>query len=97
MSFSSPETQGAAREGGPQKEPDLGQRLGSYFQNKYPIAGGLLNQVFPGQQPQQAIQPPVHMSMGENQVNPNYEELIVQNSKPKTGGGLQALLSLIGV
>lgn len=76
----------------------FGDKLGDYFQSKYPIAGGLAGMVFGNNQVPPAVTPPAGgtgatdpgMSM------PDYSSLIAQNSQPKQSGGLAAILKLLG-
>jgi hypothetical protein len=82
----------------PAAKPDFGQRLGSYFENKYPIAGGLAQAVFgqntpaPAATPANPGTPPIALPPGGDQ--PDYSQMIAQNAQPKQGGGLAALLKL---
>ena len=82
----------------PAKKPDFGDRLGSYFENKYPIAGGLANMVF-GQNasPQPAAQPAAVAPLAPMpQAGQQDTSMLAMNAQPKSGGGdgLMALLKL---
>lgn len=84
---------GGAAPAGPEKQ-SFGDRLGDYFKNRYPIAGGLAGMVFP-QQGQTASAPLAPMP---NQTQPDYSQMIAQNAQPQQGGGgLSAILKLIGM
>lgn len=76
-------------------KPDFGQRLGSYFESKYPIAGGLANAVFGGGQPQAAAPVIADAPLPQlpGQPAPDYS-MLAMNAQPKEGGGLAALLKL---
>lgn len=78
------------------KKPDFGQRLGNYFENRYPIAGGLANAVFgnnaaPATQAPTAADAPLPQMPG--QPAPDYS-MLAMNAKPQESGGLAALLKL---
>jgi hypothetical protein len=92
-------------EAGSASHPDaghsFGDRLGSYFASKYPIAGGLANSVFGGggaPQVQPAQAPLGNLPTGAEGQAP-MADLVGPNAQPKSGGGggLQAILSLIGL
>jgi hypothetical protein len=77
-------------------EKSFGDRLGDYFKNRYPIAGGLAGMVFDPQQSQPATAPLAPMPGGTQQ--PDYSQMIAQNAQPQQGGsGLGAILKLIGL
>ncbi len=91
--------QGAAPAEGaiPAKLPDFGQRLGNYFDSKYPIAGGLSQAVFGNNQApeagagvQSATAPLAVMPQAQQQDT----SMLAMNAQPKQGGGLEALLKL---
>lgn len=74
------------------KKPDFGDRLGSYFESRYPVAGGLANMVF-GQNtsPQPvAVAPLAPMPQAGQQDT----SMLAMNAQPKSGDGLKALLKL---
>ena len=82
------------------KKPDFGERLGNYFESKYPIAGGLAQAVFGNNQApagtaptaQPATAPLAAMPTGGTQQDTS---LIAMNAQPQQGGGgLAALLKL---
>lgn len=89
----------AAPAGGATTAPEqksFGDRLGDYFKNRYPIAGGLAGMVFDPQQQQPATAPLAPMPGGTQQ--PDYSQMIAQNAQPQQGGGgLGAILKLIGL
>ena len=72
-----------------QASPSFGDRLGSYFQQKYPVAGGLSAEVFGnGQQgavPQQTQAMSTEMQKPPEYNPPNFD-MLMQNSQPKQGG-----------
>jgi hypothetical protein len=80
------------------KKSDFGERLGSYFESKYPIAGGLAQAVFGNNQapaagaaPQPATAPLAPMPQAGQQDT----SLLAMNAQPQQGGGgLAALLKL---
>ena len=81
----------------PAAKPDFGDRLGNYFESKYPIAGGLAQAVFGNNQAAApapaAAQAPAQPQM-PGQPAPDYS-MIAMNAQPKqSGGGLEALLKL---
>jgi hypothetical protein len=77
-------------------QKSFGDRLGDYFKNRYPIAGGLAGMVFDPQQSQPATAPLAPMPGGTTQ--PDYSQMIAQNAQPQQGGGgLGAILKLIGL
>jgi hypothetical protein len=85
----------------PEDGHSFGDRLGSYFASKYPIAGGLAQAVFGnGGAPQvtQASAPLGNLPTGAEGQAPQ-SDLVGMNAQPKSGGGggLQAILSLIGL
>lgn len=76
----------------------FGDKLGDYFQSKYPIAGGLAGMVFGNNQVPPAATPPAGgtgptdpgMSM------PDYSNVVMANAQPQQGGGgLAALLKIL--
>lgn len=79
------------------KKSDFGERLGNYFESKYPTAGGLAHAVFGNQQAPAAAAPttvdaPLPQMPGQPQ--PDYS-ILAMNTQPKQGGGgLSALLKL---
>lgn len=80
------------------KKPDLGQRLGNYFESKYPIAGGLASMVFGNNQQAPAagaapvtVDAPLPQMPG--QPAPDYS-MLAMNAQPKQGGGLDLLKAL---
>ena len=80
------------------KKPDFGERLGNYFDSKYPIADGLAQAVFgnnqapaPGPTAQLATAPLAPMPQAGQQDT----SLLGMNAQPQHGGGgLAALLKL---
>lgn len=70
----------------------FGDKLGNYFESKYPIAGGLANMVFGNSQtPAAAAAAPIAPMPSGTQ--PDYSQMIAQNAQPKQGsGGLATLL-----
>lgn len=78
-------------------QKSFGDRLGDYFKNRYPIAGGLAGMVFDPQQSQPATAPLAPMPGGTVQ-QPDYSQMIAQNAQPQQGGGgLGAILKLLGL
>lgn len=76
----------------------FGDKLGDYFKNRYPIAGGLASAVFDPSQtatPAVAANPAPQVQILPSD-QPDYSQLIAQNAAPKSGGGLSALLKLLG-
>lgn len=73
---------------------DFGQRLGNYFESKYPIAGGLAQAVFGGGNQAPATQPATAPLAAMPQAGQPDYSMIAQNAQPKQGGGLAALLKL---
>lgn len=111
MGFSSPtEAEGASPEGAqppaqvgaqPSSQgPSFGDRLGAYAQERFPIAGGLLNQLFGGGQqqggPQQATIPTGVGPQPAQQPAPQ-GDLIGLNAapQPSSGEGLKTIAKLI--
>lgn len=71
---------------------DLGDRLGGYFQSRYPLAGGLADMVFGhNQNPDEASRPSPQMP---GQPESDYS-MLSMNSQPRQGGGLATLLKLL--
>ena len=94
-----PAPTGDAPAGDAAKKPDFGERLGNYFENRFPIAGGLAGAVFgnnaaPQTQAPTAVDAPLPQMPG--QPAPDYS-MLAMNAKPEEGGGLAAILKLIGV
>lgn len=89
-----PEAVGPGAAHHPDAGPSFGAKLGNYFESKYPIAGGLANAVFGGQP---ASAPLGNLPTGAE--GQNQPDLVAMNAQPKSGGGggLQAILSLIGL
>lgn len=79
----------------PAKSPDFGQRLGNYFESKYPITGGLAHAVFGGGQPQAAASVTADTPLPQlpGQPAPDYS-MLAMNAQPQQGGGLATLLKL---
>lgn len=76
-------------------QKSFGDRLGDYFKNRYPIAGGLAGMVFDPQQNQAAVAP---LAPVPGNTQPDYSQMIAQNAQPQQGGGgLGAILKLIGL
>jgi hypothetical protein len=91
---------GATAEGAaPSAKPDFGDRMGDYFESKYPISGGLAQAVF-GQNAQPQAAPTATPATAPsaampNNSQPDYSQMIAQNAQPQqAGGGLAALLKL---
>jgi hypothetical protein len=82
----------------PAKSPDFGQRLGNYFESKYPIAGGLAQAVFGNNQAPAAgaaVQPATAPLAAMPQAGQQDTSMLAMNAQPKQGGGgLEALLKL---
>ena len=110
MGFTSPSgggaEQGAAPAGGGNvvaKKPTFGDWPGTYFQERYPIAGGLAGMVFGNNAPQIALHPEYQQPGAQFSVTSDpdgqdsYSQLISMNAQPKQGGGLSAILKLLGV
>lgn len=72
---------------------DFGQRLGSHFESKYPVAGGLAQAVFGGSQAS-ASQPATAPLVPMPQAGQQDMSMLAMNAQPKQGGGLEALLKL---
>lgn len=75
----------------------FGDKLGDYFQSRYPIAGGLAGMVFNPNQNQAPAAPATSTGPTDPGVSmPDYSSLIAQNAQPKQGGGgLAAILKLL--
>ena len=86
---------GDAAAGTPAKKPDFGDRLGNYFESKYPIAGGLADMVF-GNNHQPAAVAPASAPLAAMPTGGTQDSsLIAMNAQPQQGaGGLAALLKL---
>lgn len=79
------------------KKPDFGERLGNYFESKYPIAGGLAHAVFGNNQaPAPAAPTTVDAPLPQmpGQPAPDYSMLAMNAQPQQGGGGLAALLKL---
>lgn len=85
----------------PAARPDFGQRLGNYFESRYPIAGGLANAVFgdskqqasvAGTAPASAVAPLAAMPSPRQ---PDYSILAMNAQPQQRGGGLAALLKFL--
>lgn len=75
----------------------FGDKLGDYFKNRYPIAGGLASAVF---DPSQTAAPAVAANPApQAQIlpgdQPDYSQMIGMNAMPRQGGGLAAILKLL--
>lgn len=100
MGFSTPSDTGAtpsiATAAAAPAKPNFGDRLGEYFNNRYPVVGGLASAVFPeqfGATNQQALAP--LSPMPPYAQTPDYSQMIDKNAQPQQGsGGLAALLKL---
>jgi hypothetical protein len=98
MGFSSPPGADAVHQhpGSAASQPSFGDRLMTYLQNKYPVAGGLANAAFGGHQssdtnPSVASLPPV-----QGMEQPDYSQMLAMNAQPKQGGGgLSTILKLL--
>jgi hypothetical protein len=86
----------ATGDAAPAKSPDFGQRLGNYFESKYPIAGGLAQAVFGGgDTPVPTAQPATAPLAAMPQAGqPDYSMLAMNAQPQQGGGGLAALLKL---
>lgn len=80
-----------------QTTPSFGQRIENYFQDRYPVAGGLAGKVFGGdQQNQNQVSPqytqalPTQMQKLPEFVPPDFS-MLMQNAQPKSDGGLKTL------
>ncbi len=91
MSFSSPETNGT--------DPSVGDRVGGYLQQRFPIAGGLANMVFGDHNQNNGVANSQGSSMAvptpEMAPLPDYSNMVTMNAnKPQSNGGLMTLLKL---
>lgn len=81
----------------PATKPDFGDRLGNYFESRFPVAGGLANMVF-GQNaaPQPAAGQPATAPLAPMpQAGQQDTSMLAMNAQPQQGGGgLAALLKL---
>ena len=100
LSNTEPKAEGAAPPAEEKKGPSFGDRLGDYFQKRYPIAGGLAGAAF-GQGNQVSSAPtatgvdaPLQPMPGQPQ--PDFS-MLAQNAQPQGGGGLAMILKLLGV
>jgi len=74
----------------------FGDKLGDYFKNRYPIAGGLAGMVFDPQQQGQPATAPLTSMPGNTQ--PDYSQMIAQTAQPQqSGNGLEAIIKLLGL
>lgn len=83
----------------PAKKPDFGDRLGNYFESKYPIAGGLADMVFGNNHQPAAGAPTVAPAAAPLAPMPTGgtqdTSMLAMNAQPQQGGGgLAALLKL---
>ena len=78
------------------RKPDFGDRLGSYFESKYPIAGGLANMVFGNNQTPAPTAPVIADALLPTMPGQPAQDasLLAMNAQPQQGGGLAALLKL---
>lgn len=106
MGFTSPVSGGAEQEAAPAgggdtaaKKLTFGDRLGTYFQEHYPIAGGLAGMVFGNNAPSPTPAPGQGMAampaVPMQQDQPDYTSMLAMNAQPKQGGGLSAILKLL--
>jgi len=88
MSFSSPEMNGPS--------PSVGDSVGSYLQQRFPIAGGLANMVFGNhnQNPAPAEQGAAPPSTGLAPLSDYSNMVAMGGNKSQSNGGLMTLLKL---
>ena len=103
MSFSSPETSKEQSQG--TQHGNFGQRVGQYLENRNPVAGALMHQIFGSENPQQQVATNIdHISqsmndpalMQQSYEQPDFSGLAQGTQRLKTGGGLTTLLKLLG-
>lgn len=75
-------------------KPDFGQRLGNYFESKYPIAGGLAQAVFGNNQAPAATPATAPLAPMPQAGQPDTSMLAMNAQPQQGGGGLAALLKL---
>ncbi len=102
MGFTSLAGAGSGQENTTQSTPAIttqssfSGRLGDYFKNQYPVAGGIAGAMFDPRQPQSGAAPLMPLP-GNVTSQPDYSVLAMQNNQPQRSSGLATVLKLIGL
>lgn len=73
--------------------PNFGQRLEQYAKDRYPVAGGLMGQVFGAQQQQPQMQAPALAPMPDGSMQ--QPDMIGMNAQPKSSGMSNMIVKLL--